>query len=79
MNLLRKSINKMSIRNKFIVPTSLLILISIFSISWYLISSQAEGYRRELETSGKTMITILANNAESGVIFESEYELDEIL
>ncbi len=79
MNLLHKSINKMSIRNKFIVPTSLLILISIFSISWYLISSQAEGYRRELETSGKTMITILANNAESGVIFESEYELDEIL
>ncbi|MEA1980583.1 MAG: ATP-binding protein [candidate division Zixibacteria bacterium] len=79
MNLLRKSINKMSIKNKFIIPTSLLILVSIFAISWYLISSQEESYRRELETSGNTMITILANNAESGVIFESKFELDEIL
>lgn len=79
MNLLRKIINRMSIRNKFIIPTSLLILASIFIVSWYLISSQAESYRRELETSGETMIRLLANNAESGVIFESTFELDEIL
>ncbi len=79
MNLLRKTINRMNLRNKFIIPTSILILASIFTISWYLISSQTESYRRELETSGKTMIKILANNAESGVIFESTYELDEIL
>ncbi len=78
MNLL-KIINSMSLRNKFVIPTSILMITSIIFISTFLIKQQVESYRRELETSGETMIRILAINAESGVLFESQYELDELL
>jgi len=78
MNLL-KFVNSLKLRTKFGIPISVLLVASIVVITSYLIDRQADGYRRELETSGETMIAILANNAESGVIFESTYELDEIL
>ena len=78
MNLL-KFANNLKLRTKFGIPIAVLLIASIMAITSYLIERQADGYRRELETSGETMIGILANNAESGVIFESTYELDEIL
>ena len=67
------------LRTKFVVPISFLLITSIFAVSGYLIKRQAEGIRRELKTSGRTMIQMLAMNAESGVLFESRYELDELL
>ena len=45
----------------------------------FALSEREEGFRRELQTSGETMIRIIAINAESGVLFESKYELDELL
>ncbi|MFH1302361.1 MAG: ATP-binding protein [Planctomycetota bacterium] len=47
--------------------------------SSYLLERQSDSYWRELESSGETMIKMLAINAESGVLFESEYELQELL
>jgi len=67
------------LRTKFMVPISLLLIVSIVVISSYLIDRQADGIRAELKTSGRTMIQMLARNAESGVLFESRYELDELL
>ncbi len=67
------------LRTKFMVPISVLLIASILVISGYLIRRQAEGIRAELKTSGQTMIQMLAMNAESGVLFESKYELDELL
>ncbi len=67
------------LRTKFVVPISLLLILSIIVMSGYLINRQADGYRRELTTSGQTMIQMLAMNSESGVLFESKYELDELL
>jgi len=68
-----------NLRTKFIIPISVMMLISVLITSSYLLQRQSDSYWRELETGGKTMITMLAINAESGVLFESTYELDELL
>jgi len=78
MNLLGK-IRSSSLRTKFILPVSAMLILSILVISVYLTERQAESLRRELRTSGETMIRIIAKNAESGVLFETKYELDELL
>ena len=78
MNLMAK-LKACSLRTKFVMPISILLVVSIFVISGYLIKRQADGYRRELESNGETMVRILAMQAESGVLFESRYELDELL
>lgn len=78
MSLLR-SLTSFRLRTKFMVPISAMLIASIITVSGYLINRQAENFRRELESSGETMIRILAMQAESGVIFESRYELDELL
>ncbi|MEW6050054.1 MAG: ATP-binding protein [Candidatus Zixiibacteriota bacterium] len=70
---------RVSLRTKFVVPISLILVGSMLVISGFLIKKQSESFRRELATSGKTMLRILAINAESGVLFESKYELDELL
>ncbi len=69
----------LQLRTKFVIPISLLLILCVTLITGYLIKQQADGYRRELETSGETMIHIIALNAESGVLFESKYELDQLL
>jgi signal transduction histidine kinase len=57
----------------------LIVIASMVIISGYLIKRQSESFKRELESNGETMIKILAINAESGVLFESPYELDALL
>ncbi|MFH1372552.1 MAG: ATP-binding protein [bacterium] len=78
MNLLAK-IRNCSLRTKFVLPVSAMLVVSILIISGYLTSRQAKSFHQELQTSGETMIRIVAINAESGVLFESQYELDEVL
>lgn len=70
---------RVSLRTKFAVPISVMITVLVMAISGYLIKRQADGFRREFEISGETMIRMLAMNVESGVLFESKYELDEAL
>ncbi len=69
----------MNLRTKFVLPISVIVVASTLIVSGYLIERQSNSFRRELETSGKTMLRILAVNAESGVLFESRFELDELL
>ncbi len=78
MSLLER-VQSLRLRTKFMVPVSIIVIASIIAVSGYLINRQADGFRRELKTSGQTMIQMLAMNAESGVLFESKYELDELL
>ena len=78
MNLLRCVAN-LKLRTKFMALFSTLLISSILVIAGYLTKKQGEGYRRELESSAETMIRILAMQAESGVLFESVNELDELL
>ena len=70
---------RLNLRTKFVVPISALVAVSVLGISGYLQKRQASSFRRELETNGETMIKMLAINAESGVLFESAYELGELL
>ncbi len=67
------------LRTKFVIPISALLVASILTISAILIKRQAEGFFHELETKGETMVRIMAMHAESGVLFENRYELDELL
>jgi len=78
MNLL-KLMPVLKLRTRVILPVSTLSILSITFVSLYLINRQQESIRRELETSGETLIRIYAMQAEAGVIFESQYELDELL
>jgi signal transduction histidine kinase len=78
MNLLR-TIKSCNLRTKFVLPVSAMLILSILVISGYLTKRQADSIRQELRASGETMIRIIAKNAESGVLFESRYELDELL
>lgn len=78
MSLLR-IFNKCKLRTKFTLPISALLVILIISISFYMTQKQEQSIRRELEESGETMIRMLAISAESGVIFESKYELQDAL
>ncbi|MDD3730913.1 MAG: ATP-binding protein [candidate division Zixibacteria bacterium] len=68
-----------NLRLKIIIPTSVMLVLSLLVISGYLIQRQSESILRELEISGETILKMLAVNAESGVLFESRYELDELL
>jgi len=67
------------LRLKFVLPISAIVMAAMVILSGYLIKRQAAGFYRELETNGQTLIKILAINAESGVLFESPYELDALL
>lgn len=69
----------LNLRTKVIIPVLIMFVLSSFATSSYLINRQADGIRRELETAGETMIRMLAVNAETGVILESSYELNELL
>jgi len=78
MTFLRYSFG-LSLRLKFVLPISMMLIISMLIISGYLINRQSESFRRELESNGETMIRMLAINSESGVLFESTYELGDLL
>ena len=69
----------LNLRLRFVLPISAIVVACMTVVSGYLIKTQADGYRRELQTNGETIVKILAVNAESGVLFESPYELDALL
>ena len=76
---LRNWFKNAKLRTKVLLPVAAILLICSFVTSTYMIQRQAHSIRRELETAGETMIRMLAVNAETGVILESKYELDEML
>lgn len=72
-------LKSLSLRWKLILPTAAMLVLSTLVISGYLISRQVERFRTELNTKGETIVRLLATNAESGVLFGSNYELDQVL
>ncbi len=76
---LRWLTTSLNLRLRFVLPISAIVIICMAVLSGYLINRQANSFRRELQTNGETIVKILAVNAESGVAFESNYELDALL
>ncbi|MFZ1683395.1 MAG: ATP-binding protein [Candidatus Zixiibacteriota bacterium] len=72
-------LQKVSLRTKFVVPISAMIVASMLIISGYLINKQSNSYRHELQASGETMLRMLAINGETGVLLESKLDLVELL
>lgn len=70
---------KRNLRMKFVLPISAIMAVSMLVISSYLINRQSASFRHELESSGETMLRMLAINAEAGLLFENSYELNELL
>lgn len=68
-----------SLRTKFVMPIALLLTATVVCVSLFLSYKQINSIQNELESSGETMIRMVALNSESGVLFESEYELDAVL
>ncbi len=75
----RQFILGLRLRTKVIVPVLIMLVFSSLATGTYLIKRQADSIRRELETAGETMIRMLAVSAETGVILESQDDLDELL
>ncbi|PWB74768.1 hypothetical protein C3F09_03510 [candidate division GN15 bacterium] len=76
---LRAKFMGMSLRLKFIIPIAAMLVVSMLAISGYLVRRQSESFRHELEVTGETMVRVLAIDAESGVLFGSKYDLEELL
>ncbi len=73
------ALRRFSLRAKFILPISIVVCVSVFAISTYLIRQQADGFHREFEENGQTMSRLVARQAESGVLFEDRDDLKSIL
>ena len=68
-----------NLRMKFILPIATVLIINMCFVGGYLVKRQSDSFMRELESTGETLSKVLAMNAESGTLFESKYELDDIL
>lgn len=70
---------KLSLRTKFVLPVAAMLVFSMVVVSGYLIKRHSSSFVKELESNGATLLKMLSINAESGVLFESTYELDDLL
>ncbi|MEZ5360074.1 MAG: ATP-binding protein [Candidatus Zixiibacteriota bacterium] len=71
--------NNLSLRVKFILTLSLLIITSSTLVSYYLISKHIDTAERGLIKKGSALIKVLATNCEYGTIIENEIILDELI
>ncbi|MFH1699768.1 MAG: ATP-binding protein [Candidatus Zixiibacteriota bacterium] len=69
----------LSLRVKFILTFSLLIIASGFSVSYYLISTQIRSTEEGLIDKGSALIEVLAANCEYGTFIENEMVLMELI
>lgn len=72
-------LRRFSLREKFVAVVFLVIVVSMFIISGYLIKRQNEIYHLELGRRGQALVANLAYNAEYGVILESPEELENLI
>lgn len=71
--------NNLSLRVKFIIIISLLIVASGSLVSYYLISRHLDAAKQGLVNKGSALIKILAANCEYGTYIENEVILDELI
>jgi signal transduction histidine kinase len=71
--------NNLSLRVKFVITISLLIITSGSLVSYYLISKHMEAAEKGLLNKGSALIKVLAVNCEYGTFIENEAVLDELI
>lgn len=71
--------NNLSLRVRFIITISLLIVTSGTLVSYYLISKHLDTAERGLIKKGSALIKVLAVNCEYGTFIENETILDELI
>ena len=63
-----------SLRTKFVLPIAALLTVTVVSVSLFLSYKQASSIQNELESSGETMIRMVAINSESGVLGSVKFQ-----
>ena len=71
--------NNLSLRVKFILTFSILIITSCGLVSYYLISKHIDTAQRGLINKGSALIKVLAANCEYGTFIENEIILNELI
>jgi two-component system, NtrC family, sensor kinase len=68
-----------SLRFRSVAAISVLIIMTSAILVGYLINNQKENMTHELEKRGSSLVKMLANNCEYGVMIESEYVLFDLM
>lgn len=69
----------MSLRTKFVLFISLIIIATCSGLSWYFIQRQAESMRRALLDTGTILVRNLAHNSRYAAITEDKPALDQLI
>lgn len=69
----------MSLRTKFVLFISLIIIAACSGLSWYFIQRQAESMRRTLLDTGTILVKNLAHNSRYAAITEDKPALDQLI
>ena len=70
---------KLNLRLRVVLPIALIVMINMLLIGLYLVKRQSNDIMQELQTNARTITQMVALNCESGVLFESRFQLDEEL
>lgn len=69
----------LNLRLKVVLPIALILIVNMLLIGIYLVQRQSDDIMQELRTNARTITQMFALNCESGVLFESKFQLDEEL
>lgn len=69
----------LSLRTKFVLFISLIIIAACSGLSWYFIERQAESMRRALLETGTILVRTLAHNSRYAAITEDKPALDQLI
>lgn len=70
---------KLNLRMKVVLPIAGIVAVNMLLIGVYLVQRQSADIMRELQTNASTITQMMAVNCESGVLFESKFQLEEEL
>lgn len=66
----------LNLRMKVVLPIALILIINMLMIGTYLVQRQSNDIMRSLKTYARTITQMVALSCESGVLFESKFQLD---
>lgn len=66
----------LNLRVKVVLPIALILIVNMLLIGIYLVQRQSNDIMQSLRTDARTITQMVALNCESGVLFESKFQLD---
>ena len=69
----------LNLRLKVVLPIAVILVVNMVLIGTYLVQRQSDDIMQQLQTNARTITQMVALSCESGVLFESRFQLDEEL